>query len=178
MFILVTLKQILQQIYQEWNKRLVWVNASMFSFFISSKKIKIKIFFIRWSHIMLKKYLIIYWNSKWTKSMLFTDFVCKVVSKWVQMTQQRGTSPVIHRVFFILLNRTILPLRQEGNLGAVFKAFIVDGYTVTAKWELKIRPTESYSGKNVYYVNKGINQSAAKCVKSLNSQGVKAFNYV
>lgn len=86
----------------------------------------------------------------------------------------------MHLFFLILQNRTTLPLRQEaeGNLRPVFKAFIIDGYPGTAKWELKIGPTESYSGKNVYCINRGINHSAPKCVKSLNSQGVKAFNSV
>lgn len=32
--------------------------------------------------------------------------------------------------------------------------------------------------ENVYCINKGINQSGPKHVKSLNSQGVKAFNFV
>lgn len=96
------------------------------------------------------------------------------------MTQQRSMSPIVHLVFLILLNRTTLPSRQEteGNLGLVFKAFIIDGYTGTAKWELKIGPTESYSRKNVYCINKGINHSGPKSVKSLNSQGVKALNFV
>lgn len=63
-------------------------------------------------------------------------------------------------------------------MGLVFKAFIIDGYTGTAKWELKIRPMESYSRKNVQCINKGINHTGPKSVKSLNYQGVKAFNFV
>lgn len=96
------------------------------------------------------------------------------------MTQESSTSPIVHRVFPVLPNRTNLPLRQEaeGNLGPIFKAFFIDGYSGTAKWEMKIRPKESYSRKNVYCISKGINQSGPNRVKSLNSQGVKAFNFV
>lgn len=96
------------------------------------------------------------------------------------MIEESGTSPLVHCVFRLIQNRTNLPLRQEaeGNLGPIFKAFVIDGYSGTAKWAMKIRPKESYSRKNVYCISKGINQSGPNCVKSLNSQGVKAFNSV
>lgn len=64
--------------------------------------------------------------------------------------------------------------QAEGNLGPVFKTFIIDGYSGIIKWELK-NQVKVIQHENACCVNKGINQLGAKCVKSLNSQGTKSF---
>lgn len=68
-------------------------------------------------------------------------------------------------------------MRQQakGNLGPVFKIFIIDGYIEITKWELKNQARVVIQKKNAYCINKGINHLGAKCVKSLNSRGTKSF---